>query len=149
VFLDELPNSGIGGLTNATVPLNSAWVDRLAQFVSDAESHGLYTLITIVYVPQNAWFRNLTSRLPPDAPAWAPSWNRGFLTANGHVEYAAYADQLALGLKTRLTAAAQAAVMVSLQNEFFLQGNQYPFSDPAVTVKLADGVSVPERNWWW
>ena len=36
VFLDERPGCGIGGFANATTALDSAWVDRLAQFISGA-----------------------------------------------------------------------------------------------------------------
>jgi hypothetical protein len=50
-----------------------------------------------------------------------------------------YATQLAIALKQRLTPAVQAAVLVSLQNEFSLDGNSFPFSSHNVTVKLADG----------
>lgn len=57
VFLDELPGRGIGGATNSTDALDSAWVDRLAQFISDAEKRGIYTLVTMVYCPDNAYFR--------------------------------------------------------------------------------------------
>ena len=57
VFLDELPDRGIGGATNSTEALDSAWVDRLAQFISDAEERGIYTLVTMVYCPDNAYFR--------------------------------------------------------------------------------------------
>ena len=48
-FLDERPGCGIGGDVSSTEPLDPAWLDRLAQFVSDAESHGMYSLITMVY----------------------------------------------------------------------------------------------------
>jgi hypothetical protein len=33
VFLDELPNRGIGGSTASTSPLDSAYVDRIAEYV--------------------------------------------------------------------------------------------------------------------
>ena len=54
---------------NATEPLDSAWLDRLAQFIDDASQHGLYTLVTMVYAPSNAYFRNITDKIPQDA-AW-------------------------------------------------------------------------------
>lgn len=49
---------------NATEPLDSAWLDRLAQFIDDASQHGLYTLVTMVYAPSNAYFRNITNKIP-------------------------------------------------------------------------------------
>lgn len=83
----------------------------------------------------------------PQSPSWAPSWNQGFLTARGHAGYEAYGSALSAALHSRLTPAAQAAVLVSLQNEFFLRGDAYPFNRHNITLKMADGVeynmSVP------
>ena len=88
-FLDERPGCGIGGDVSSTEPLDPAWLDRLAQFVSDAESHGMYTLITMVYPVNNAYFHNVTSRVPLP-PEWEGQggWNVPFLTERGHTAYA-------------------------------------------------------------
>jgi hypothetical protein len=59
----------IGGAANATEPLDPAWLDRLAQFVGDAEARGLFTLVTMVYAPSNAFFAALAEKIPQDA-AW-------------------------------------------------------------------------------
>ena len=142
VFLDDKVGCGIGGAANATVPLDPAWLDRLAQFVSDAEAHGLYTLATLVRPPTNAFFANLTASIPQDAAWGGGDWNTDFLTARGHVAYEKYADELSAGLKARLAPAAQQAVLFSLQNEFFIQGDAYPFSSHNTTVDtFADGVA--------
>ena len=142
VFLDERVGCGIGGTANATEPLDPAWLDRLAQFVSDAEAHGLYTLVTMVYAPSNAFFHNLTAQIPQDAAWSAGGWNTNFLTKRGHAAYEKYGSLLAAGLAARLSPAAQQATLVSLQNEFFLNGNQYPFTSHNTTVdSLADGVA--------
>jgi hypothetical protein len=137
VFLDERPGSGIGGPANATVPLDGAWLDRLAQFIADAEARGIYTIVTTVYCPNNAFFRNVSDQLPPLSPAWQGGWNTAFLTANHQAAWVAYAAELAAALAARLAPAAQAATLVSLQNEFFLNGNEYPFGERNGTV--ADG----------
>eukprot|EP01043_Picozoa_sp_COSAG02_P076212 COSAG02_NODE_16078_length_1115_cov_1.003937_1_plen_273_part_10 len=105
------------------------------------QAHGLYTLATLVRPPTNAYFTKLTTQIPQDAAWDTGSWNTDFLTARGHVAYETYADRLAAGLKARLALAAQRAVLVSLQNEFFLQGDVYPFSIHNATVDtFADGV---------
>jgi hypothetical protein len=142
VFLDERIGCGIGGAANATIPLDPEWLDRLAQFVSDAEARGLYTMVTMVYAPFNAFFKNLTDAIPQAAEWGAGGWNTNFLTARGHAAYEKYASLLAAGLKARLAPGAQHAVVISLQNEYFLQGDLYPFSSHNTTVdSLADGVS--------
>ena len=46
-----------------------------------------------------------------------------------------------MGLKTRLAPAAQTATLVSLQNEFFLAGEAYPFKLSAGKIAMADGVT--------
>ena len=142
VFLDETPNRGIGGLTNSTVPLDPAWVDRLAQYISDAEAHGIYTVVTLVYCPTNQWWRDLAARSRPLSPGFQryQGWNKEFISGQGQDLFTAYASQLGAALKVRLAPAAQAAVLVSLQNEFFLNGDQYPFGFRNISVTLADGV---------
>jgi len=140
VFLDELPNRGIGGLTNATDPLDPAWVDRLAQYISDAEAHDIYTMVTLVYCPDNAYFRNFSKRFPPRSAEWAGSWNGAFLTRAGQGMFTEYASRLAAGLKARLAPSAQAGILVSLQNEFFLSGDAYPFELSSGKIAMADGV---------
>ena len=93
VFLDELPNRGIGGSTNATTPLDPAWLDRLAQYISDAEAHGIYTMVTMVYCPDNAYFRAFKkANFPPESAAWAESWNGAFLTVTGQGSFAECKD---------------------------------------------------------
>jgi hypothetical protein len=140
VFLDERPGSGIGGARNATAPLDSAWVDRLAEYISDADLHGIYTLVTMVYTPDNAYFRNFSSQLPPLPHEWAAAgWNRRFLTPRGHDAFVEYAGQLAAALRARLAPAARGATLVSLQNELFLNGDEYPFGVRSGSVTLADG----------
>ena len=52
----------------------------------------------------------------------------------------AYGSALGAALHSRLTPAAEAAVLVSLQNEFFLKGDAYPFNKHDITLKMADGV---------
>ena len=143
VFLDERPGSGIGGPANATAPLDSAWLDRLAQFIADAEACGIYTIVTTVYCPNNAFFRNVSDQLPPLPPAWQQAGWNAFLTANHQAAWAAYTAELAAALAARLPPAAQAATLVSLQNEFFLNGNEYPFGERNGTVAdgFADGGS--------
>lgn len=129
VFLDERPDSGIGGPANATAPLDSAWVDRLAEYIADAETRGIYTIVTTVYCPSNAYFRNVSDSLPPLPAAWRQGgWNGAFLTRNHQAAWTAYASALASALAARLSPAARAATLVSLQNEFFLRGDEYPFS---------------------
>ena len=140
VFLDERPDSGIGGPSNATEALDGAWVDRLAQYISDAETHGIYTLVTNSYCPNNAFFRNASGQLPPSPSAWR-GWNSAFLTPNGHACWIAYATALGAALAARLHPAAQAATLVSLQNEFFLKGDEFPFDARTGTVAMADGHS--------
>jgi hypothetical protein len=141
VFLDELPNRGIGGLTNSTAPLDPDWLSRLSQYIADADSYGIYTMVTMVYVPDNNYFRNVSARAPPVTKEWHGSTNQGFLTPNGHAMYVEYASQLGAALKVRLPTQAQSAVLFSLQNEFSLQGNQYPFGTKNGTVQLADGAT--------
>lgn len=71
VFLDETPGRGIGGGTNNTAPLDGAWLDRLAEFISDAESYRIYTIVTMVYIPTNSYFLNFSeSTTPSPSPAW-------------------------------------------------------------------------------
>jgi hypothetical protein len=144
VFLDERPGSGIGGPANATAPLDGAWLDRLAQFIADAEARGIYTIVTSSHCPDNAFFRNVSDQLPPLPPAWKQAGqNAAFLTANHQAAWAAYAAELAAALAARLPPAAQAATLVSMQNEFFLNGNEYPFGERNGTVAdgFADGGS--------
>ena len=62
VFLDELPNRGIGGATTSKLPLDPAYIDRLAQYVSDAEQHNIYTVVTLVYIPQNVYWHNYSKQ---------------------------------------------------------------------------------------
>eukprot|EP00936_MAST-01D_sp_MAST-1D-sp1_P002572 g2572.t1 len=144
VFLDERPDSGIGGATNATVPFDTAWVDRLAQYISDAEAHGIYTLVTLVYVPNNAYFRNVSDAFPPLPKSWT-GWNSPFLTVNHQAAWATYASELGVALAARLSPNARAATLVSLQNEFFLNGNQYPFTSRA-RVAFGDGATYDMSN---
>ena len=135
-----MPNRGIGGLTNSTSPLDPAYVSRLAQYITDAESHGIYTMITIVYVPTNEYFKNVSARSPPVAKEWQQSFNQRFLTVNGHDCYAEYVSQLGAALRANLSPETQPAVLVSLQNEFALQGDQYPFLTKQGKVQTADGL---------
>ena len=115
------------------------------RYVADAESHGIYTMLTLVYCPDNAFFRGVQSRVP-QTPEWAENWNSQFMTARGHACYVAYGSALAAGLKARLLPAAQSALLISLQNEFFLQGSQYPFSSRSGNVKFADGIVYDMAN---
>jgi hypothetical protein len=141
VFMDELPNRGIGGATTSTLPLDPAWLDRLAQYISDAEQHNIYTVITLVYTPQNTYWHNYSKQFPPRGVEWANSWNAGFLTVDGQAAFTQYASLLAAGLKSRLsTDVQQNAVVVSLQNEFFLRGDQYPFSSRNTSLTLGNGI---------
>ena len=64
VFLDERPGCGIGGDVSSSEPLDAHWLDRLAQFVSDAEDHNMYTLITMVYPVNNAYLKTLPVKFP-------------------------------------------------------------------------------------
>ena len=146
VFLDERVGCGIGGAANAAEPLDPTWLDRLAQFVSDAEAHGLYTLVTMVYTPSNAYFNNVTKRIPQDAAWDTGGWNTNFLTARGHKGYETYGSLLAEGLKTRLSIDAQHAVIISLQNEFFLRGDLFPFTHNATVDSFANGVAYDMRS---
>ena len=142
VFLDALPGRGIGGNTTATAALDPAWMDRLALYIADAEAHGIYTMVTMVRVPNNAYFRNFSaSHSPPLGPEWQ-TWNAAFLTQAGQAAFAEYGARLSAGLKDRLPDAAQQnAVLVSLQNEFFLNGDEYPFGPHRnISVTLGDGV---------
>ncbi len=142
VFLDERPGCGIGGDVSSTEPLDAEWLNRLAQFVSDAEDHGMYTLVTMVYPVNNAYFRNVTSQVPLP-PEWenVGGWNAPFLTERGHTAYATYGKELGKGLQARLAPAKQRAILISLQNEFFLQGDIFPFSSHNTTVTMADGIA--------
>ena len=47
----------------------------------DGDAHGIYTIITLVYTPANAYFANLTSHIP------LPSSNPGqlHLRAQGYL----------------------------------------------------------------
>eukprot|EP01048_Picozoa_sp_COSAG05_P001534 COSAG05_NODE_52_length_23775_cov_49.471110_9_plen_401_part_00 len=141
VFIDARPGCGIGGDVSSTEPLDSHWLDRLAQFIADAESHGMYTLVTLNRPVNNAYFKKITSRVPLP-PEWveASGWNTPFLTERGHTAFATYGSALAQGLRARLAPAAQRAVLVSLENEFFLQGNLFPFSSHNATIQMADGL---------
>ena len=143
VFLDELANRGIGGNASdpSAPPLDGAMLDRIAEYVGDAAERHIYTIVTMVYVPVNAYFRNFTQRLPAKGPEWADSWNAEFLTAAGQGAFAEYARLLGAGLAQRLPAAKQSAVLVSLQNEFFLRGDEFPFGVRNITVTLGDGVA--------
>jgi hypothetical protein len=98
--------------------------------------------VTMVYVPRNAYFEKLAAQTPQDAAWSGGGWNTNFLTARGHAAFSKYGGLLAAGLKARLALAAQQAVLVSLQNEFFLNGDSFPFSSHNTTVDtLADGVA--------
>eukprot|EP00912_Choanoflagellata_sp_UC4_P001819 UC4_evm1s1165 len=81
VFLDETRESGIGGNTTGTtgsaLPFDVGYVDRLAQYIVDAETFGIYTIVTMVYTPNNEFFRNATASIPVDE-----KWNEFFLKGN-------------------------------------------------------------------
>ena len=142
VFLDELPNRGIGGFVNASNPLDSAWLDRLAEYITDADARGIYTVVTMVYVPRNQYFVNFSHKFPDPGEEWSGAgWNAPFLTARGQGMFAEYGAQLASYLSDRLAVDTQNAVIISLQNEFFLYGDQYPFATMGKPVKLADGLT--------
>ena len=136
VFLDELPGRGIGGAVAATEPLEAGYVARLAQFVSDAAAHGIYTVVTMVYVPNNAYFA-AWSRAHFEPPGWS-NWNAPFLTAAGQGTFAEYARQLGAALDKGLRPAAARGVLVSLQNEFFLNSSAYPFDQRSLRITLGD-----------
>jgi len=140
VFIDARPGCGIGGDASSTEPLDARWLDRLAQFITDAEGHGMYTLVTLNRPVNNAYFQKLAEKVPLP-PEWekAGGWNVPFMTKRGHAAFATYGSVLAAGLRARLAPAAQRAVLVSLENEFFLQGNLFPFSSHNTTITMADG----------
>ena len=57
--------------------LDGAWLDRLAQFIADAEARGIYTIVTSRHCPDNAFFRNVSDQLPPLPPAAGRKKRRG------------------------------------------------------------------------
>jgi hypothetical protein len=108
VFIDARPGCGIGGDASSTEPLDARWLDRLAQFITDAEGHGMYTLVTLNRPVNNAYFQKLAEKVPLP-PEWekAGGWNVPFMTKRGHAAFATYGSVLAAGLRARLAPAAQ------------------------------------------
>lgn len=52
------------------------------RYITDAAQLGLYTIITMVYVPNNAYFRDVMNKEPAE-PLWASSWNKEFVSLAG------------------------------------------------------------------
>ena len=79
----------------------------------------------------------------PIPPEWEGKGGKNvpFLTERGHAQWTAYGSALGKGLRARLAPAAQRAVLVSMQNEMFLEGDTYPYSSHNTTVTVATGTA--------
>jgi|TARA_B110000208_G_scaffold186826_1_gene243942 hypothetical protein len=58
--------------------LDAAWVGRLAQYITDGAVRGIYTMVTMVRVPPNQYFKNFEQTHGGAlGPEWAESpWNK-------------------------------------------------------------------------
>lgn len=134
VFVDHRADTGVGGAASAQTAVSTAYVAKLAEFISDASRLGLYTIVTLEGLPQTAFY---AARTPPaanmsalNAPYLAASWARAWET---------FWAALARTLRHACRPSAQAAAIFSLQNELMLQGDEPPFDAHAGSVATAAG----------
>jgi hypothetical protein len=120
VFIDHRQDYGVAGKAGATSPLDSGYISRLAEFISDAASHGIYSMPTLQNLPDNAYFHNITQGLKPGP-------NAEFMVSNGLKAWGVYSDLFSAALATAL-APTPPPMLFSLQNEFSFRGDAWPFN---------------------
>ena len=137
VFIDHRASSGVGGLPGSRAPLDLKYIGRLAEYVDDAANFGLYTMVTLSWLPLNAYFANRTRHMPNRS-----SYNSQFLSSVGHAAWVEFCALFAAALSDALVArtATGGSVLFSLQNEFFLRGDEWPFDITDDSVSTAAGV---------
>jgi len=119
----------------SSAPFDDAYVSRMIEFVNDAAQHGLYTVVTLERLPDNAYFQ----RFYKNASHQAVSWNAYMLQKEYHDAWEAYASELAKAMQPGLSHDAENGIILSLQNELFLESDKLPFSDSSISIKCADG----------
>jgi hypothetical protein len=136
VFIDGRKTTGIAGRGGPNdPPLDAAYLDRLAAFVRMACDRSIFTLVTLERLPSSAYFANATRSI--DARAFGPqnlplsaAWVRAF---------SSYSGLFAEALAARLGTSSRASLLISLQNEFSLRGDEPPFSVPTRVAITAAG----------
>eukprot|EP00039_Didymoeca_costata_P000166 m.44402 g.44402 ORF g.44402 m.44402 type:complete len:436 (+) comp10092_c0_seq1:63-1370(+) len=136
VFVSNGPG-GIDGNPNNTAPVDVGYVRRMALFSEDAAALGMYTMITLSWLPNNEFYAKRKKDAPPSSVM--SGWNAFFLSKVLHEAWASFVQGMAQELKNVLGENAT-SIIISLQNELFLWGNQQPFASEQGLVSTAAGV---------
>eukprot|EP01124_Arcella_intermedia_P003506 TRINITY_DN11938_c0_g1_i1.p1 TRINITY_DN11938_c0_g1~~TRINITY_DN11938_c0_g1_i1.p1 ORF type:complete len:422 (+),score=57.54 TRINITY_DN11938_c0_g1_i1:30-1295(+) len=139
VFIDSGTPGRFDGLNGDTAaPFSAQYLANLVDFLSQAGSLRIYTMITFERLPENAYFAALKGALP----AWVqPAANNADILLPGyHAAWAALGALFAGELRARLGDTA-CVFAYSIQNEANVVDDALPFSSRALVVTTADGRS--------
>ncbi|HKT02699.1 MAG TPA: cellulase family glycosylhydrolase [Rugosimonospora sp.] len=122
---------GIGANPVGPGGLRAAYLDGLADFVSQAAANGIYVMLSADSVPFNRYYDDWVAKVPGAPFPDATDFNSYYLDPGWILAKQAYLQNLTTLLESRLGAYRTAILAYETDNEVFFHTDELPFSQGA------------------